>query len=136
MRLSVLTAASALLLLLCIAPSARADSLPSCPPGQRMDCHPSNHHHGCGGCVAIEPVEDEPPEPDGHEEPAPTADEPAPATDEPAPSTDEPAASETSDEEDDGGGGCSVGTAASLGALWVMTPFLLVLGATRLRRRP
>lgn len=34
-----------------LAARAAADSLPVCDEGQIMDCQPSEHHHGCGGCI-------------------------------------------------------------------------------------
>lgn len=113
MRRSLLVAA-----LLVIAPSARADVIPSCPPGQHAQMNPvpaGSMHHAGGSCVPDEPA---PPEP-AREEPPP--EQPEAAHSQPA-EAEQPASS----------GGCSAAAGSS------STAFLLAslgVAALVLRRR-
>ena len=57
MRTALLLPLAMLALLALPTSLARADVLPECPEGERPDCSPSEHHHGCGGCVEDEEAE-------------------------------------------------------------------------------
>lgn len=41
----------ALAFVLLLGTTVFADAIPDCPEGQMPDCSPSEHSHGCGGCV-------------------------------------------------------------------------------------
>lgn len=103
---------------------ARADVIPSCPPGQHLVMNPvapGAMHHGGGGCVA-----DTAPPPDAVEteaEPAQTRTGPAHSLGE-APETAEAPSSS---------GGCSVGATHARSRLGLGGLFLLALAVARRR---